>query len=63
MATAALMAQLSFWNPTEEQLPLKLMENYLKGMRCDAGTDRAYSIMNTRIENWLRAQAGLKAEE
>lgn len=54
--SAELIAQLSFWKPTEEQLPLAMLQVYLKGMRCDNGTQRAYEIMNGRITSWLEEQ-------
>lgn len=52
--TAMLIAQLSLWNPSESELPLKMLESYVKGMNCDAGTQRAYEIMNQRIIDWLK---------
>lgn len=56
MRSAELIGQLSFWHPTEDQLPLAMLQSYLKGMRCDGGAQRAYQIMNGRIMAWLEAQ-------
>lgn len=54
--TADLIAQVGFYNPTEEDLPLKFLKSYVKGMTCDAGIGRAYEIMNERIMEYLKKQ-------
>lgn len=54
--TSQLVAQLSFWNPSESELPLSMLQSYVKGMNCDGGTMKAYQIMNDRIIGWLVKQ-------
>lgn len=56
ITTAELVAQLSFWNPPESELPLSMLQSYVKGMICDVSTRRAYQIMNERIIAWLTKQ-------
>lgn len=52
--TADLIAQLSFWKPTEDELPLSLMQSFVKGMRCGPATKHAYEIINQRIVVYLQ---------
>lgn len=56
-ANATLIAQLSFWNPKEDELPLALMMEYVKGAAvCGEAAQQAYRIMNSRIMAWLMKQ-------
>jgi hypothetical protein len=55
-STADLIAQLSFWKPTEEELPLTLLESFVKGSSCEAGSLRAYEIINQRIISYLKGR-------
>lgn len=55
--SAALIGQLSFWNPPESELPLKLMLEYTKGLNCSgSGAQKAFDILNERIIDWLKKQ-------
>lgn len=56
MRTADLIAQLSFWHPTESELPLQLLMSYVKGINCGDSARHAYAITNERIMTWLKEQ-------